>query len=610
MPKRLQLKKRYQNNIAFRYLSIATVFLLAIQLVISGFQANSTHQKSLRRLDTKINKYGNFFARSIRNPFLSRDLETLNDLAITATGDRDIIYSIFLDNNQQVLAFGLKQNRDIQRLFAKANLDLSNSENLIEKLHQHKRFTEVAKPVLYGDRKIGEIRLGYSVMSVEETLIGSLLASLGQALLVTLLFTTLTLLIFERQILAPLKVINLVATEFAEGNLETKIKLHREDEIGELGNVLNSMASQLDYSLSNLKEVMNEAIVAEKAKGQFLGRMSHELKTPLNGIIGFTQIMKQDTEATPEQLENLDIIEESGLRLLKLIEDVLEITRIESGQFHLEYTTFDLVNLLQSLEEMFRFKAQEKKLDLKFKIDRSTPQMIKVDEEKLRKIIVSLLDNAFKFTTQGSVSVKVRKRESLEDESLANLYFKISDTGRGISQEKMDALFVTFSQTENAAKTIDGMGLGLPTSKKLIELMGGELKLQSAEGEGTTVRFSIPFDPTVATEIELDNQDFFNVSDRDLEESIDSQFFHDPNTSYELTAQKLASMSREWLLELQNTTIAIDNEAIFVLLEQISEQDSDLKQALIDLIDNFRYDSILELTDEALAQKDTLLNLD
>lgn len=605
MLKKLQLKKKYQNNLAFRYLSIATLFLLGIQVVTSGLQASSTYQKSLRRLDSRIDKYANFFARSIRSPFLERDLETLNALATSATDDQDIVYSIFLDNNQQVLAFGLEQNRRIQRFLARGNLNADYSKDLLKKLNQDRRFREIVKPVIYSDRKIGEIRLGYSLLSVEETLIGSLFTSLGYALLVSLLFTTLTLLIFERQILTPLKMIHLVATEFAEGNLETRIKLHRENEIGELGNVLNSMAAQLEYSLSNLKEVMNEAIIAEKAKSQFLGRMSHELKTPLNGIIGFTQIMQQDAEATTEQLENLDIIQESSLRLLKLIEDVLEITRIESGQFNLQYATFDLVNLLQSLEVMFRFKAQEKKLDLFFKIDRSVPQMIKGDEEKLRKIIVSLLDNAFKFTTQGNVSVTVKKKIAPEYESLANLYFKIHDTGKGIAPDKIDALFVTFSQTENVAKTIDGMGLGLPSSKKLIELMGGELRIQSVEGEGTTVRFSIPFDQTVATEIELDSQNFFNPDNQELEDSIDSQFFNDPNTSYELTAQKLASMSREWLVELQNTTIAIDNEAIFLLLAQISEQDQDLQQALADLIENFRYDSILELTDEALAQKDT-----
>lgn len=605
MLKKLQLKKKYQNNLAFRYLSIATLFLLGIQVVTSGLQASSTYQKSLRRLDSRIDKYANFFARSIRSPFLERDLETLNALATSATDDQDIVYSIFLDNNQQVLAFGLEQNRRIQRFLARGNLNADYSKDLLKKLNQDRRFREIVKPVIYSDRKIGEIRLGYSLLSVEETLIGSLFTSLGYALLVSLLFTTLTLLIFERQILTPLKMIHLVATEFAEGNLETRIKLHRENEIGELGNVLNSMAAQLEYSLSNLKEVMNEAIIAEKAKSQFLGRMSHELKTPLNGIIGFTQIMQQDAEATTEQLENLDIIQESSLRLLKLIEDVLEITRIESGQFNLQYATFDLVNLLQSLEVMFRFKAQEKKLDLFFKIDRSVPQMIKGDEEKLRKIIVSLLDNAFKFTTQGNVSVTVKKKIAPEYESLANLYFKIHDTGKGIAPDKIDALFVTFSQTENVAKTIDGMGLGLPSSKKLIELMGGELRIQSVEGEGTTVRFSIPFDQTVASEIELDSQNFFNPDNQELEDSIDSQFFNDPNTSYELTAQKLASMSREWLVELQNTTIAIDNEAIFLLLAQISEQDQDLQQALADLIENFRYDSILELTDEALAQKDT-----
>ena len=603
MLRRLQLKRKYQNNIAFRYLSIATIFLLVVQLIIGGIQSKRHYRRSLTRLSTKVNTYGDFLARASRNPFLGGDVATLSDLASYTTQEQDIIYSLFVRNTSEVLAFELEQS-SVREQLQKNKLNPSYSQQLLTTLQKDPSIIEISKLVTVGDRTIGEIRLGYSTTSVERAFAMSLLLNLGYGLLVSILFATLTLFIFRSQILLPLRHIQQVATEFAAGNLERRIRLSREDEIGELAKALNSMAFQLQHSLSNLKEVMDEALIAEQAKGQFLGRMSHELKTPLNGIIGFTQLMQQDSETTTEQQENLDIIQQSSLHLLELINNVLEITQIESGQLDLDYRVFDVFALLDSLEQMFRFKAQEKKLQLSFAIDASVPQTVESDEEKLRKVIASLLDNAIKFTSQGNITVTVKKKQS--DSADALLYFKISDTGKGISPQEIDSLFVTFARTEDAAKTIDGMGLGLPNSKQLVELMRGELSIKSKEGKGTTVRFSIPINEIATTGINAVYTDYFgNAEFPSDSESVESQFFYNPGSSHQLTEQKLAVMSQEWLMELQQAAISVDNELIFEVLNRIPNQDLELQQALKDLIENFRYDLILESIDKALARKNS-----
>ena len=361
------------------------------------------------------------------------------------------------------------------------------------------------------------------------------------------------------------------------------------------------MASQLKYTLGNLENAMDEALIADKAKSQFLRKMSHELRTPLNGILGFTQLLLQDSATTLEQRNSLKIIEQNALNLLGSINDVLEITEIESGKSSLNLSKFNLHHFLQSLEQMFSFKAQKKNLNLIFEIANNLPLYLENDEEKLRQIIVNLLDNSLKFTNQGKIRLTVKQILNESSNSTYNLYFKISDTGRGISPEEIDNLFVAFAQTESGVKANEGMGLGLPMSRQLIQLMGGEIAIKSEVNKGTVIRFSIPITEVDVTDLNLPQS--YNSELESLENSMESQFFYNRGSSYDLTQKKLAIMSQEWLLELQESTIKVDNELIFAVLERIPNQDGDLKQAILDLIDNFRYDSILELTDDALSKK-------
>ena len=591
-----KIHKKYQSSITFRYLTIASIFLIVIQLVISGVQNKRLYEREVTRLTEKVETEAIFLSTASRNAFIRSDATTLKDLANLVNHDKDIIYTIFLDYNRQVIAYNIQDNLSIDREILTTKNTSELTQDLINKIKTDKTVTEISKPVVIGDRYFGEIKLGYSVFNLQRNLKIISLLDFIYAILVSILFATLTLFIFNRQILSPLNKIKQLAKEFAKGNLEPRITLKRQDEISELGDALNSMAAQFQHTLDNLSKVMDEALIAEKAKSKFLGKMSHELKTPLNGIIGFTQIMQQDSATTLEQLKSLDIIEKSGAHLLHLINDVLEITKIEAGKSNLNLSKFNFHNFLNSLEQMFSFKAQEKKLTLIFKIDNNVPKYIENDEEKLRLVIANLLDNSIKFTKQGEVTLTVRNKIDEIHGSNNSLYFKIADTGIGIFPEEMDALFLAFTQTESSNFS-QGMGLGLPMSRQLIQLMGGDIAIKSEPNKGTVIRFSIPITEVDVTDLNLP-QTYEVESD-----SIESQFFCDLGFSYDVTQEKLAFMPIEWLQELQNSTIRVDNELIFAVLERIPNQDLDLKQALIDLIENFRYDSILELTDSALRQK-------
>ena len=590
------INKKYQSSIVFRYLTIATIFLMVVQLLISGVQNQRIYQQDIERLKKKVETEANFLSVASRNALIRSDVNTLQDLADLVSQDEDVIYSIFVDRQQQIITYSVPEQFPNQKKLLNTKNTPDTILDLIRSIKTEPTVSEISKPVALGKRNFGEIRLGYSIEDLQRqfNFIGFL--DVIYAILVSILFAALSLFIFNRQILSPLNQIKQLAKELATGNLEQRITLKKQDEIGELGAALNSMAAQFQHTLDNLSQVMDEALIAEKAKSKFLGKMSHELKTPLNGIIGFTQIMQQDSAITAEQLESLDVIEKSGLHLLSLIEDVLEIAKIEAGKSNLNLSKFDLHHFLNSLEQMFSFKASEKNLDLVFNVDKNVPKYIENDEEKLRQVIANLLKNSIKFTNEGKVTLTVRKNVDEIYGSNNSLYFKIVDTGVGISPEEIDNLFLAFAQTENSDFS-DGMGLGLPMSRQLIQLMGGDIAIKSEPNEGTVIRFSIPIAEVDVTDLNLP-QTYEVESD-----SMESQFFCNSGFSYDVTKEKLAYMPVEWLRGLQDATIRVDNELIFAVLERIPNQDLDLKQALIDLIENFRYDSILELTDNALSQK-------
>ena len=501
MPNKHKLYKKYDNSIAFRYLSIATVFLMVLQLIVSGIQHKHLYQQEVERLQKKTKKQAGFLSIISRNALLSSDTTTLKDLAGETSRDRDIIYSLFIDRDGQILARDIKENLSINRRILKTQN--ASTRELIERIKQDATVFEISQPIVIGERVIGEVRLAYSIFNLQQEIKILGLLDLAYATLISILFAILTFIIFNQQIILPIKKIKQLTKEFAVGNWEKRITLKRKDEIGELGDALNSMAFQFQYTLSNLEQVMDEALIAEQAKSKFLGKMSHEIRTPLNGIIGFTQLIQQDSTTTKDRIESLNIIEQNSIQLLNLIDDVLEITKIESGKSNLNICRFDLHQFLFSLEQMFSFKAREKNLDLSFNIADDVPKFLENDEDKLKQIIIHLLDNSIKFTDEGSISLTVKQKSDFLQDSSYNLYFRIVDTGRGISPTEIDNLFVAFAHTKSGSHNSEGMGLGLPMSRQLIQLMGGEISIKSEVDRGTTIKFTIPI-----TEIDVTDLNF------------------------------------------------------------------------------------------------------
>jgi PAS domain S-box-containing protein len=262
---------------------------------------------------------------------------------------------------------------------------------------------------------------------------------------------------------------------------------------------------QFEEALQQAKE---EAEAANRAKSTFLANMSHELRTPLNAIIGFSQLMYRSRDINSDQQENLGIISRSGEHLLNLINQVLDLSKIEAGRTTLHEECFDLYCLLADLEEMFRLKAEDKKLLLIFEQTSDVPQYIKTDETKLRQVLINLLNNAIKFTQMGGVSVRVgiltnewNGKNHPPVVSQTQLLFEVEDTGAGIAPDELETLFQAFVQTKTGKESHQGTGLGLAISRQFVKLMGGDMTVSSEVGRGTRFRFDILVKAVEAAEI-------------------------------------------------------------------------------------------------------------
>ncbi|RMF24104.1 MAG: response regulator [Cyanobacteria bacterium J083] len=249
-----------------------------------------------------------------------------------------------------------------------------------------------------------------------------------------------------------------------------------------------------NLALTESRHKQEIAEIANRAKSQFLANMSHELRTPLNAILGFTQLLERDPLLTSQQRENLDIINRSGEHLLALINDVLNLAKIESGQMDLNSSSFDFYRLLDSIEELFTLKLKTKNLKLIKEFSPALPQYIKTDEQKLRQILLNVLSNAIKFTERGKIALRIAC--SQESEGI-RINCQVEDTGCGIAAAKITAVFKPFVQINNSSTQVHpGTGLGLPISRKFAQLMGGDMKIESILGQGTKVDFNFLAQPT------------------------------------------------------------------------------------------------------------------
>lgn len=281
-------------------------------------------------------------------------------------------------------------------------------------------------------------------------------------------------------------------------SLEKDGKINRNStNILDVADYINELVTKLKESKNELQLAKEEAEKANKAKSEFLSVISHEIRSPLNAIIGITHLLIRQNP-NPEQLENLQVLKSSSENLKNLINDLLDLSKIEAGKLEIDEVEFSLKNLMNEIKTMHLLKAQEKGLKLKLFLDGELPELVLGDQLRLSQILINLVSNAIKFTEQGEVVVSVELLS--EDVEKCSIEFSVRDTGIGIPEEKQAQIFDSFTQASSGiTRQFGGTGLGLSISKKLLVLMNSEINVQSKLNEGSIFSFSLTFQKSFNT---------------------------------------------------------------------------------------------------------------
>jgi signal transduction histidine kinase/DNA-binding response OmpR family regulator len=346
------------------------------------------------------------------------------------------------------------------------------------------------------------------------------------------------------------------ALQRAHDELEARVQ-ERTAELMKTNELLNEEISERKHAERLLLESKKQAEAANKIKSAFLANMSHEIRTPLNAITGFSELM-ENTSLDYVQKDYVSVIRESGKILLALINDILDLSKIEAGEMHLEHIDFDLEYLIRSVIKINSPKLEGKQVELFCNIDEHMPKDFRGDPTRVRQILINLLSNAIKFTEQGSITISVYPKDrDVPKDKLRNLEFSVRDTGIGIPPEKHESIFAAFEQADTSTtRKYGGTGLGLTICKGFVEMMGGSIRVVSEPGKGSEFIFSLRLEevsPIVSKDIapvkieELKEKKVLIVDDSESARRVIEDYCLDIGMDVLFKAPS-ANVAWEWLL--------------------------------------------------------------
>lgn len=349
-------------------------------------------------------------------------------------------------------------------------------------------------PIRFENEIIGNVRIEYSLSEYHQKQNQFLLLSFTIILLATFAAIILAY-FFQGSITNPIRKLERVMKKVSlDNDYSLRLKNTGTDEIGSLSIVFNSMISQIENQNNELIKAKEKSEEALKAKERFLAHITHELRTPLSSIIGLATLL-EETTMSDEQADYMKDIRNSSDHLLAIINDLLEFSKIGSGKFKFEKIDFSLRKTIERIERSLEFELKNRQLHFKTQISHDVPEALNGDEFRLNQIMINLIGNAVKFTPEGSITVSVKKIS--ESDKAVDIEFRVDDTGIGISKEKLHLIFESFTQENSSTnRKYGGTGLGLTITKQLIELQGGQIRVESEKGKGSSFIFNLPFDKT------------------------------------------------------------------------------------------------------------------